>query len=753
MATENFDLSQSVPTAAQCDACLDRFLERAQGVRGVQAIRPTLDRRSADVDTDGSNDTWREQLDRVGAGVSDGVVHETLRLTGLDCPSCAEKVQKAVADLPGVNHASVSYTSKKLFVEYDSARIGPRGVADALRRAGFAPVAPGSRLIVPPFVRLPLTGALLMLGTVGDYLHWPLAWLLLLPVVLVEGWPIFQGALASLKRCTANMNVLMAVAVLGAIGIGHWSEAAAVVWLAALGGLVQDWAVRRTRSAVDALLSLTPNRARRCTPEGPKVVDTAIVQPGDTIEVHPGELFPLDGVILQGETEAVEAALTGESIPVSKGPEDRVFAGTVNGSGTVYVRVTGDVTDTALARMIRTIEESQDHKAPMQSMVDRFAAVYTPLVVLLAVLLATLPPLIGGGDWNLWISRSLWLLIVSCPCALVISTPVAVVAAVGAASRLGALVKGGAVLDVLSRVRTAVFDKTGTLTYAALEVVEVRPLDAHTENEVLSLAAAIEAHSRHPAATAIVREAESRGLTTRRPSDVKVVPGAGMEGRVGDARVRVGRGSWLGVADIQEPGQIAVYVARDHEVEGLILLRDTLRFEAAGAIAQLRALGFHRVLLLSGDKEGTTAEAARAVDITEYEGGLMPEDKAARVRQLAADEPVLMVGDGINDLPALEEATVSITMGRTGAEAAIDHGDVVLKEDRIEVLPTLIRLARRTASVMRQNIAFAVLTKVGLVTLSVPFVLPLWLAVIGDVGVSLLVTLNAARLTSLRGLR
>ncbi|GMV37920.1 MAG: putative cation-transporting ATPase G [Fimbriimonadales bacterium] len=753
MATEQFDLSQSVPTAAQCDACLDRFLERAQRVRGVQSIRPALDRRSADVDTDGSNETWREQLGRVGAGVSDGVVHETLRLTGLDCPSCAEKVEKAVADLPGVNHASVSYTSKKLFVEYDSARIGAGGIAEAVRRAGFAPVGAGITPTFSPAFRLALTGALLAAGSIAEYVQWPLAWLLLLPVVAVEGLSIFQGALASLKRRTANTNVLMAVAVTGAIGLGHWSEAAAVVWLAALGGLVQDWAVRRTRSAVDALLSLTPNRARLCTGEGPQVVDPATVQPGDLIEVHPGELFPLDGVILQGVTEAVESALTGESIPVSKGPSDRVFAGTVNGSGSVQVRVTGGVTDTALARMIRSIEESEERRAPLQSTVDRFAAVYTPLVVLLAALLATVPPLVGGGGWSLWISRSLWLLIVSCPCALVISTPVAVVAAVGAASRLGALVKGGAVLDALARARTAVFDKTGTLTYAALEVVEVRPLGSHTEDEVLGLAAAIESHSRHPAATAIVREAESRGLASHRPADVKVVPGAGMEGRVDGARVRVGRGSWLGLEDTLEAGQIAVYVARDDEVVGSILLRDTLRFEAAESIAQLRSLGIHRVLLLSGDKKGATAEAAKAVEIAEFEGGLMPEDKASRVRQLAQTETVIMVGDGINDLPALEAATVSVTMGRTGAEAAIEHGDVVLKDDRIEVLPTLIRLARRTASVMRQNIAFAILTKIGLVVLSVPFVLPLWLAAIGDVGVSLLVTLNAARLTSLRGLR
>ena len=605
---------------------------------------------------------------------------------------------------------------------------------------------------------------------------------------VLGGWLVAGKAFRALRSRAVNFEVLVVVAAAGAAAIGDLPEAALVVFLFSVGESLEAAGVSRTRRAIGALLDLVPRRAlvRRGGVE--EEVPAEEVAVGETVVIRPGERFPVDGRVLSGRSFVDQAPITGESMPVPKGPGDEVFAGSVNGQGSLEVVSTRRAEDTTLARIIHLVEEAEREKAGHQKTIDRFAAAYTPVVTALAVAVAVVPPLVLGGPFGPYVYRALALLLVACPCALVLSTPVAVVAAIGRAARRGVLIKGGSALEAAGRVRAVAFDKTGTLTAGRPEVSDIVASDGLTEEGVLRLAAAVEWRSEHPVAGAIRREAARRGLVpagggsagsgpstgfaaasaagTGPPAappevrNIESIPGRGAKARVEGRNHYVGSRALferdLGVPPgplapaaraLEERGNTVVYVGTSDRVLGLIAVSDTVREEAAEAVEGLRRAGVGRLYLLTGDNPATASSVAERLGLDGYRAELSPEDKAAAVRTLAAETgPLAMVGDGVNDAPALAAASVGIAMGAAGTDQAIEAADIALMDDDLRQVSFALRLGRRTVGVIRQNIGLALGVKAAALVLAAAGLLPLWLAVLADTGNTVLVIANALRL-------
>jgi Cd2+/Zn2+-exporting ATPase len=577
--------------------------------------------------------------------------------------------------------------------------------------------------------------------------------------VATGGWHVAPRAWLALRRLRPDMNLLMTIAVLGAVAIGEWFEAATVSFLFALSLALESWSVGRARRAVSALLDLAPPTARVRRSRGlEEVVPAAEVPAGALFVVHPGERIPLDGRVVGGGSEVDQAPLTGESAPVAKEPGDEVFAGTINGHGTLEVESTRRAEDTALARIIRMVEEAQSRRAPAEQWVERFARLYTPAVLALALLVMVLPPLAFGGNWGDWLYRALVLLVIGCPCALVISTPVSIVAGLAAAARHGVLVKGGLFLEIPARLKALAFDKTGTLTTGEPRVVEVVPLNGHGERDLLARAATLEARSGHPLARAIVAHARERGIEVRPPESFQVLPGRGAAARIGGREVWLGSHRYLAergqdgeeirrrLDALSGAGRTAVVLGTGDHVCGVIAVADALRAEARETVQALHREGL-KLLMLTGDNQGTAAAIARETGIDEVRAELLPADKVAAVDELVGTYgTVAMVGDGVNDAPAMARATLGIAMGAAGSDAAIETADVALMADDLTRLPWLVRHSRRTLSVIRQNIVFALAVKAAFVALTFAGAASIWAAIAADMGASLLVIGNGLRL-------
>jgi Cd2+/Zn2+-exporting ATPase len=581
-----------------------------------------------------------------------------------------------------------------------------------------------------------------------------------LAAVLSAGWLVLPRAWFALRRFSPDMNLLMTIAVGGAIAIGEWFEAGAVYFLFALSLMLEAWSVGRARRAVEALMELAPMSVRVLQNDG-SITEVAPdeVLPGSRFLVRPGERFPLDGRVVAGSSEVNQAPITGESRPVAKGPEAEVFAGTINGDGALEVVSTKPASDTTLARIIRMVSEAQSRRSPSERWVERFARIYTPAVLALAVVVLVVPPLIAGASWSEWLYRALVLLVISCPCALVISTPVSIVAALTASARQGVLVKGGVYMEAPARLRAVAFDKTGTLTQGRPQVLALVPLNRHTEEELLSRAAALESHSDHPLARAIVRHANERNLAIGRVEEFQIFKGKGATARLD------GREFWLGshryleergqetpevntrAAELSRSGHSVVAVGNAEHVCGLIALGDAVRSEAKSTIDRLRHAGVERIVMLTGDNRDTAAAIAKETGVDEFYAELLPEDKVRIVEKLVADlERVAMVGDGVNDAPAMARASVGIAMGAAGSDAAIEAADIALMSDELLKLPWLISHSRRTLRVIKENITLSIAVKVLFVALTFAGYASLWAAIAADMGVSLLVIFNALRL-------
>ena len=574
--------------------------------------------------------------------------------------------------------------------------------------------------------------------------------------ILFGVWLVAPKAWSSARRVSPDMNLLMVVAVAGAIGLGEFFEAATVAFFA-LSLYLESWSVGRARNAVAALLDLAPPSARVIRDDGVEaVVPAERVAVGDRFVVRGGDRVPLDGEVTDGAGAVDQAPITGESALVPKGPGDEVYAGTINGEGTLTVRATKVASDTVLAKIVRMVGDAHSRRAEVEQWVTRFARVYTPAVMALALAIALLPPLIAGGAWSFWFYNALVLLVIACPCALVISTPVSIVAALTASARGGVLIKGGAYVEAPARTTALALDKTGTITEGKPEVAAVYPLGGTSEADLLAVAASLEARSSHPLARAVLDRAGSQVTAAE---DTRTVPGRGLEGHFRSHAVWLGSDRFAaekGVAEaipadlrerIEAAGATMVVVGDDGGVLGLLELRDRIRPDAKGIVARLHAQGVKTIVMLTGDNERTARAVAAEVGIDEVRAELLPEDKVEAIEKLVAShEMVAMVGDGVNDAPAMARAHYGIAMGAVGSDAAIETADIALMTDDIGRIPWLIGHSRRTISIIRQNIGLSLATKALFVGLTAFGMASMWGAIAADVGVSLLVVANALRL-------
>ena len=710
---------------------------------------------------------------------------------GLDCIEEVRILRRAVGPLVGGDEAlAFDALNGRMSVRVSAARASDEAIIAAVAATGMsaAPSGDDPARATPdrgPFLAALASGLLLLVGIVLHVagMDGPRTWTALVADPGASGAPIAErlawlGAVVAgvryvlpkagyaLRTLRPDMNLLMVVAVLGAMAIGEWFEAATVAFLFALSLLLERWSVGRARRAVEALLDLSPPTVRVVGADGTEAdAAPADVAPGTRFVVRAGDRVALDGTVVDGAGSVDQASITGESVPVAVAPGDAVFAGTVNGEGTLTVVAERAANDTVLARIIRTIGDAHERRAPVERWVDRFARRYTPAVMALALAVLLVPPLAFGAPWEPWIYNALVLLVIACPCALVISTPVSVVAALASAARAGVLVKGGQYVELPARLDALALDKTGTLTFGRPTLVDVVPLDAPDETALLGEAAALERRSSHPIGTAIVAAAAGRGIERAPADDVVTVPGKGLSGRIGTRVLRVG--SWrhasesvpdvarareieARVAALEADGRTVVVITEGDRVRGLLGLVDTVRPGARRAIAELHALGVREIVMLTGDNAASAHAVAREVGIDTVRAGLLPADKVAEVEILAARHAtVAMIGDGVNDAPAMARASFGIAMGAIGSDAAIETADVALMSDEIERLPWLVRHARRTLGVIRWNIAFSLGLKALFVLLTAFGVATLWGAIAADVGATLLVVANALRL--LRG--
>lgn len=746
---------------------------------------------------------------------------QTWRIVGMDCAACAQTLENGVGKLEGVESCQISFTTETMRV---SGRAEASAILDRVRSLGYEVATTedeaGTPAGAPPpptpnflrflwqrsDTRLALLGALLILpGLLFNellpmlgYGH-PLLNASSVAAMLLAGYPIMRSAARALRiNHEININVLMSIAAIGAVIIGAYTEAGLVMVLFAIGEALEGYTAARARDSLRSLAQVMPREAvvlRPCLDcrshlgqdgyeGGPcpfcgleeQRVPVADLQVGETIVTRPGERIPMDGRVLAGSSAVNQAPITGESLPLTKQPGDEVFASSINGEGVLHIRVTHLAADNTISRLIQMVEEAQERRAPAQRFVDRFARVYTPAVVLLAALVAIVPPLLLGQPFlnpdagtQGWLYRALALLVVACPCALVISTPVSIVSAISNAARHGVLVKGGAFLETLSRVRVMAFDKTGTLTRGEPAVVAVKAVDCTDElsgrcdycDDLLALASAVEQHSEHPLARAVTSASQARGIDRRYPAAeaVTALTGRGVTGRVNETEVFIGSHTYFDqrvahsdahcaeLNEVAATGQTAMLVQQGTEYRGYIAVADTPRPGSREALAQLRRLGIHHLVMLTGDNLGTAQSVARQMGLSDVHANLLPADKVAAVNDLRRQHgPIAMVGDGINDAPALATADVGIAMGAAGTAQALETADIALLNDDLSRLAFAVRLAQAAMRTIRWNIAFSLGVKGIFLLLVLAGGGSMWLAVLADVGASLLVTLNGTRL-------
>ena len=719
------------------------------------------------------------------------------RVEGLDCADCAAHLEEAISNMPDVTEVHVDFMRARLRVVpqrgsdvSDAIRNQAQAMGQTLRREQEAE----SSLTQPQKgswkqylnrhrqdATTALSGILIILALLSQRLGAPelIVNSLFFSAIVIGGFYVARAAWATLRATRSlDMNGLMTLAILGAIVIGEWFEGAMVIFLFSVGETLESYTMNRARNAISTLMTLSPREAIRLSGGQEDIVPVEELRIDDVVRVLPGERISMDGVIQKGHSAINQAPVTGESVPVDKTIGDTVYAGTVNGQGVLTIRVTHLAADNTIARITTMVEEAQAQKAPAQRFVDTFARYYTPAILGGATMIAILPPLLGMGDWSEWLYRGLVILVIGCPCALVISTPVSIVAAITSAARSGVIIKGGSYLEELGKVTVIAFDKTGTLTRGEPQVVDARCVvhadpvtteDCADCQHMLTTAAAIESHSKHPLAQAVVTEASRRGLdwSVETIEGVEALIGRGVRGTVNGHSITLGSHSFIheqpdasthdnefceSVEHAEADGKTVMVVdCSDCGVQGYIALADTVRDNASEAIQELKETGITKTVMLTGDNVITASVIGHLVGIDEVKANLMPEDKVAAVKDLVAHHgKVAMVGDGINDAPALAQATVGIAMGAAGSATALETADVALMTDNLLRLPFSIRLGRRTVTTIKQNIIFALILKAVFLGLAVAGIATLWMAIFADVGASLIVILNGMRLLGVR---
>ncbi|MFZ5783607.1 MAG: heavy metal translocating P-type ATPase [Pseudomonadota bacterium] len=699
-----------------------------------------------------------------------------LRVEGMDCGACATKIETAMRRLPGVSHVDVSFNRESLSLVLDEDRTSRTVVEKRIAAMGYRPVDPamaaGGREALPgeagrtdraatwwssPKGQLAVvTGGLLVVAFLISHVEpgwaaWPYIGATVIGLV-----PIARRALAGARSgMPFGIETLMSIAAIGAIAIGEAEEAAVVVFLFTVGELLEGIAASRARSGIQALIDLVPRTALRLRDGEIASVAANELAVGDVVVVRAGDRIPSDGTVCAGESEVDEAPVTGESVPVAKQTGSSVYAGSINANGELHIRITRTAADNTIARIVHLVEEAQASKAPMARFIDRFSRWYTPAAMAIAAAVVLVPPLAFGGDWDTWIYRGLAVLLVACPCALVISTPAAIASGLAAGARRGLLVKGGAALETAGKVRTIAFDKTGTLTVGRPRVTDVVAFDGD-EGDLLAKAAAVEERTSHPLGLAIVEEARGRGVTLPKVyGGALVTPGKAVTARLKAGFISVGsprhareQDVLAGAADervaaLESAGKTVVVVSEGKRTLGVIALRDEPRDDAAQALNRLRGLGL-RTVMLTGDNARTAAAIAAPLGI-EVQAELLPDAKLRALAAYRAEGPIAMVGDGINDAPALAAASVGVAMG-AGTDVALETADAALLRNRISDVVEFVALSRATLANIWQNISLAVGLKGLFLATTVVGATPLWVAILADTGATVLVTANALRL-------
>ena len=712
------------------------------------------------------------------------------KIHGMDCAEEVATLKDAVGPIVGgAGRLSFDLLNARMSVDIFSPEVLPASIVEAVRRTGMRAEAwrdtvddrtePGAWERHGRTLLTIVSGVLLVTGFaahaslaggiaaaigsegLGIAHQVPFAARLIYLVSMLAGvWFVVPKAWHSARRLRPDMNLLMTIAIVGAVALGEWFEAATVAFLFALSLTLESWSIGRARRAVTALMALAPPMARVVGVGGA----TSDVRPDDVaigsrLLVKPGEKVPLDGIVRGGASDVNQAPITGESMPVPKTPGSTVFAGTINGDGALEIESTKGAQDTTLARIVRMVADAQSRRAPSEQWVERFARIYTPTVFASALAVMLIPPLTMGALWAPWVYRSLVLLVIGCPCALVISTPVTIVAALAAAARHGVLIKGGVFVEAPGRLLAIAFDKTGTLTKGVPQVVDVVPLDGHSPLDLLQRAAGLEAHADHPIARAILSHAAQEGVTPLTVRDFQILQGKGATGILEDKRYWLGSHRYLEeraqeTAEIHESleqlttaGRTVVVVGTDAHVCGFIAVADAVRENSAEVIGELRTAGLAHVVMLTGDNQGTADAIAAATGVDEVRAELLPADKVLAIEALVKKYGrVAMVGDGVNDAPAMARATVAIAMGAAGSDAAIETADIALMSDDLAKIPWLVGHSRRALSIVRQNIVLSLTIKGLFVVLTFGGVASLWAAIAADMGVSLVVISNALRL-------
>ncbi|MEN1966645.1 heavy metal translocating P-type ATPase [Lentibacillus sp. N15] len=692
----------------------------------------------------------------------------TYEVTGMDCGSCAKSIENHLNTIPAVNSVQVHFSTGKMKIEHDNtvddivAEVSKLGYKASLITESHKPAQ--SQKYKEGYGFIISSGILIAIGFIGSYsgLSSLLSTLLYAAAIVISGHKPVKSAYFSIKSRSLDMNVLMSAAAIGAAFIGEWFEGATVVWLFALGNVLQNRSIAQTRKSIRNLMDLAP--AEAWVKVGAELVKKPVeaISVSSIVIIKPGERIPLDGEVIQGETSVNQAPITGESIPVDKQIGDTVYAGTINESGSIEVNVTKLVENTSLSKIIHLVEEAQEQKAPSQAFVDKFASLYTPIVFLLAIAVIVVPPLLGFGTWGEWAYKGLALLVVACPCALVISTPVAIVSAIGNAAKNGVLIKGGTFLEKAGAINTIAFDKTGTLTEGKPKVSEIKALTI-SENELLSLASTLEDYSTHPIAKMIVAYAKDKGIPSKQGTLFRNIAGKGVQATIDGNIYYAGNLKLFEQMDmplekvkakidtIQNQGKTVVIIGTSDKIMGIITVADTMRTTTIKALHELKQAGIKQLAMLTGDNEGTAKVISKQTKINRYFAELLPEDKVTAIKRLQNEgRTVAMVGDGINDAPALATANLGIAMGGAGTDTAMEAADIILMADNLEQLPHTVKLSRKALAIIKQNIWFSLLIKLTAFILIFPGILTLWMAVLSDSGAAIIVILNALRLLKIK---
>ncbi|WP_430514854.1 heavy metal translocating P-type ATPase [Lactococcus lactis] len=705
--------------------------------------------------------------------MSEKMTEKTYRIEGLSCTNCAGKFEKNVKQLPGVTSATVNFGASKISVEgqttieeleeagaFENLIIRDDQENDEQVRSKESFIKRNIALIISLGFILVAVISQLSLGE--DHLLTKALYIL---AIIIGGFDLFKEGFSDLIKLDFSMESLMTIAIIGAAFIGEWAEGSIVVILFAISETLERFSMDKARQSIRSLMDIAPKEAliRRNNVE--QLVSVDKIDIDDIMIIKPGQKIAMDGLVINGHSSVNQAAITGESVPVEKQLDDEVFAGTLNEEGVLEVKVTKKVTDTTIAKIIHLVEEAQGERAPAQAFVDKFAKYYTPFIIIMALLIVVVPPLFFGGDWNKWLYQGLSILVVGCPCSLVISTPVSIVSAIGNAAKNGVLVKGGVYLEEIGHLRAIAFDKTGTLTKGKPVVTDFIATSSETDINYLSIISSLESLSQHPLASAILNEADKTNVDYKsiQIEDFQSITGKGLTGIHQNIRYYIGSPKLFSASVIeetavkvqyrqfQEQGKTAMYFGTDEQILGVIAVADEVRDSSAAVISELHKLSIEHTIMLTGDNTKTAESIGKQLGVTEIKGDLMPQEKLDSIKALRTTyNKVAMVGDGINDAPALAASTVGIAMGGAGTDTALETADVALMGDDLQKLPFIVRLSRQTLKVIKQNITFSLGIKLLALLLVIPGWLTLWIAIVADMGATLLVTLNGLRLMKVK---